>query len=71
MSDDEKNDGQGPGEDDKGPGLIGQLKLLYGRKPIPFALGMMGISALAMVAGVLMLGDGTVVAPAPLFPSGG
>ena len=45
-------------ENDNGEnsGIITMLKDLYRRRPIAFALGLMGLSTIAIIAGVLLMG---------------
>lgn len=68
--DDEKDDRTVHDSDEKKPGLVERVKKLYRERPVPFALAVMGLSVLALVAGSLMVGDGTTMAPGP-FPLGG
>lgn len=66
-----ENDDHGRGDEpEKSSSLADRLKELYEDRPIPFALGLMAISALAMIVGFAMLGDNSVIAPGPFFQDG-
>lgn len=68
---DKENDDRGDQDErEKTPSLVDRLKKLYEDRPIPFALGIMAISALAMIVGGLMLEDGSVIAPSPYIVPG-
>jgi hypothetical protein len=47
----------GKHEDQKRPGLIERLKIIYKEKPTVFAFGLLGFSALALLLGTLLMGD--------------
>lgn len=57
-------------EEGRTPSLVGRLKKLYEDRPILFALGLMAVSALAMIVGFAMLGDSSVIASGPYFQGG-
>lgn len=58
-------------DDEKRPGLIERIKRIYIKRPIAFALVVMGASAVALVVGGFMVGDlgaSTTLAPGPMSP---
>lgn len=64
-------------DDERRPGLIERIKRIYVERPTPFALVVMGGSAVALTVGVFiavgvfMVGDSgasTTLAPGPMSP---